>query len=180
MTGQQGGDRETHLMEGTDGHEPSILSRSSRVGLEGHCVKPSDSAELRRHIVEHLVVSLGLVNWSKRVDVGKLGPGDGDHLSSGVELHCARPEGDHRVGEGQVLVLQALEVPQHRVLVVVRVENRVLEEGGGTGERSYTALNTGGQAGSREGSRLASIESLEEAIHVLELGGLVKGDSNSL
>ena len=57
------------------------------------------------------------------------GQGDRDHLAGRVELHRARAQGDHRVVEGQVTVLQALQVAQHLVLGVVGVEYRMGQDG---------------------------------------------------
>lgn len=68
------------------------------------------------HITRWRVHSL---RGSEGVDVGKLGPGDGDHLRGGVQLHRARSQTDHRRVQGQVLVLQALQVPQHLGLLIV-------------------------------------------------------------
>lgn len=58
------------------------------------------------------------------MDVGKLGPGDGDHLGRGVQLHRARAKADHRRVERQVLVLQALQVSQHLGLLAYKEERK--------------------------------------------------------
>ena len=64
------------------------------------------------------------------MQVGQLGPADGDHLAGGIQLHGAAAQGNHGVGKGQVLVLQPLQVAQHLVLALVQVEDLVLQEGG--------------------------------------------------
>jgi hypothetical protein len=63
------------------------------------------------------------------VDIGELGPGDGDHLGGGVQLHGAGAEGDHAVHQRQVLGLQPVDIPQQLVL-------RVVPGAGGTEEGS--------------------------------------------
>jgi hypothetical protein len=52
-----------------------------------------------------------LVKGHERVDVVDLGPGDGNHLSSSVELHGARAEGNHGGVETHVLGLEVEHVP---------------------------------------------------------------------
>jgi hypothetical protein len=79
------------------------------------------------------LVALGLVEGGEGVDVGELGPGDGDHLGGGVQLHGAGAEGDHAVHQRQVLGLQPVDVPQQLVLRVVP----------GTGQREEGSTETG-------------------------------------
>ena len=57
-----------------------------------------------------------------------------DDFASCIELHRTRPEGDHRVGEGDILALQSLDVAHHLGLGVVLVEDLIGEEGRGTDE----------------------------------------------
>lgn len=70
------------------------------------------------------------------MDVGELGPGDRDHLGSGVELHGARTQANHGRVEGQVFVLEALQVAKHLSLcTAIRLSAvKWLPPWGGTGE----------------------------------------------
>eukprot|EP00983_Pelagomonas_calceolata_P072654 1151812-Pelagomonas_calceolata.AAC.1 len=63
---------------------------------------------------------LGCPTWCIWVQACQLRPCDGHHLSRGVQLHGARAQWDHAVCQGQVLVLQALQVPAVRVCMCVR------------------------------------------------------------
>ena len=57
--------------------------------------------------------SLYSLRGREGVNVGEFRPGDGDHFRGGVELHRAGSEADHRRVQGEVFVLEALQVPQH-------------------------------------------------------------------
>ena len=59
------------------------------------------------------------------MDVGKLRPGDRDHLAGGVEFHGATAQRDHAAVQRQILVAQAADITQHAGLGMVRVEHRV-------------------------------------------------------
>jgi hypothetical protein len=72
-------------------------------------------------------IALRLVARGEGVHAAEFRPGDRDHLAGRVQLHGAGAERDHRVVERQILVLQRLQVAQHLVFGVVRVEHRVGE-----------------------------------------------------
>mmetsp|Transcript_26413 Transcript_26413/g.67196 ORF Transcript_26413/g.67196 Transcript_26413/m.67196 type:complete len:1036 (+) Transcript_26413:699-3806(+) len=163
-----------------DGHEARVLAAGARVGLQRHGVKARDGAQLHGQVLEHLHVPLRLVGGHEGVQVGELGPRDGRHLARGVELHGARAQRDHGVSQRQVLVLQPLQVAQHVVLVVVRVEHGVREEGGGARKGAHARLHRGRQRGGGEGRGLAAVEHLEQRVHVGQRGGLVDGDAHGL
>ena len=57
----------------------------------------------------------------------KLGPGDGNHLAGGIELHGATAQRNHAAVERQVFVAECADVAQHACLAMVGVENRVGE-----------------------------------------------------
>ena len=84
------------------------------------------------------------------MQVGQLGPCDGHHLAAGVELHGAGAERDHGVCEGQVPVLQALQVAEHLVLAVVGVEDGSLQELAAPLELAKGAVHLQGLAGRAE------------------------------
>lgn len=91
--------------------------------------------------LKHLLVASSLVKGHKGMQVSQLRPADGNHFSGGVQLHGAATQGNHGVREGQVLVLQPLQVAQHLVLTLIEVKDFVLQEGCGPLEAPYTCLN---------------------------------------
>jgi hypothetical protein len=50
-------------------------------------------------LAEQLLVALGLIQRRKGMQMAEAGPGHGEHLGRGVELHGAGAEGDHRVDQ---------------------------------------------------------------------------------
>ena len=115
----------TAAVVGADREEPGELALAAGVGLQAHGVVAGAGDEHLFELVDQLAVALGLPGGSEGVDVGALGPGDGEHLGGGVELHGARAERDHRAVEGEVLVGQTPKVAEHLVLAVVAVEHRM-------------------------------------------------------
>jgi len=116
---------------GPNAAKTSVLTVGTAVGLEGDAIKASDLAEVPLELVEEGLVALGLLQGDEGVHVGELGPSDGDHLGGGVQLHGARPQRDHRGGQGQVLGLQLVQVAEHLGLRVEGVEDLVGEVRGG-------------------------------------------------
>ena len=113
--------------------------------------------------------------------IGKLGPGDGNHLAGGVELHGARAQRNHAAIERQIFVAQLADVTQHAGFGVVAIEHRVCEVSAGTtqarGDEAVAAffkrcpigqgLATFGKAG-------------PQGFNVVTRGGFVQGHSNAV
>ena len=114
------------LVEGTDSAQAGVLTGSARVRLQGHCIVTGNSNQPIAQVLNQLVPALCLVLRNQRVDVGETGPGDGFHLSCGVQLHGARAQRNHSAIQGQVLVCQVTQVAHHLGLGAVLVEDRVL------------------------------------------------------
>ena len=120
-----------------------------------------------------------LVGRREGVGQGELGPGDGDHLAGGVELHGARAQRDHGAVQRQVLVRQLADVAQHAGLAVVTVENRVRHEAAGAAQRF------GDQRGDAffklfKGGQLLTVlyEQAPQRGDVFSRGGFVQGDAH--
>jgi hypothetical protein len=162
------------LVEGADDEEAGVFALRAGVGLEGDGGEAGDLGEPGFEVGEELRVALGLVGGGEGVELTELGPGDGEHLAGGVELHRARAERDHRVDEGKVLGLEALDVAEHLVLGVVAVEDRRGEERRGAGVRSGEpgALDLGGERGA------GGAEEGDQLLDLLERGGLVERDTD--
>lgn len=63
--------------------------------------------------LDHLKVTLDLINRSKRMDRTKFGPGERNHTARAVQFHRTASERDHRVDETKILGLQMIDVPKH-------------------------------------------------------------------
>ena len=110
-----------------DHHQPGKFTLGAAVGLEGNPGKPRDFSQIALKLGEHGSCAFGLVCGAERVQLRKRRPRDGDQFGRRVQLHGARPERDHGVGQAQILVLQVLDVPHHLRLGAVAVEDRVVE-----------------------------------------------------
>ena len=112
------------------------------------------------------------------VEVAELGPGDGDHLGGGVELHGAGAEGDHGAVEGEVAVGEAADVAEHLGLGVVLVEDGVGEDGagalevGGDGLGGFDAANAG-TSGAKQDQRVSMRAGV--VVSSSEMASLVSG-----
>jgi hypothetical protein len=93
------------------------------LGWRETAAKPVISASQASRSLKSFCVAAGLFGRRERVQPAELGPGDGEHLARGVELHRARAERDHRVAEREVLRLQPADVAEHLVLGVIAVEH---------------------------------------------------------
>ena len=115
-------------MISADGQEPGIFALTAGIGLKGDRIEAGDLGEPGLQVLEQSLVTLGLLSRHEGVDVGKTGPGYGDHLGAGIQLHGAGAEGDHGAVQRQVLELQAPEIAQHFRLAAVTGEDGVVEK----------------------------------------------------
>ncbi len=106
----------------TDGQQTGELPLTACVRLQRHCVVAGDFGQPAFQLVDQLSVTDSLIFRSERMNVGKFGPGNGLHLSSGVELHGATAERDHGAVEGEIAVRQPPQPTQHLVFAAVEME----------------------------------------------------------
>ena len=149
-----------------DRQQPGILTLGAGVGLERHGVVAGDLGQPALEVVDEFEISLRLLERRERVDVGELGPGDGEHLGRRVELHRAGAKRDHRAIERDVLVLQPPQVAQHLGFAAVAVEHLVSEEvglasqsrkAGPTGRRRRSANRTSTKNDSSTASTISGV-----------------------
>ena len=114
---------------GLDGQQAGVFTLAAGVGLQADARVTGGLTQPGAQQGVQLLVAQQLVGRREGVHVGKLGPGDGDHLAGGVELHGAAAQRDHAAVQRQVFVAQAADIAQHRRLGVVGVEHRVRQEG---------------------------------------------------
>ena len=112
-----------------NGDQAGVFALGTGVRLHADGVEAGDGLQPVSQAGDHFQITCGLIARGEGVQTAEFRPGDRDHLAGRVELHGARAKRDHRVVERQVLVLQRLEVAQHLVFGVVRVEHRMLEDG---------------------------------------------------
>ncbi len=109
---------------GADGEQPGILALAAGIGLQRHRGEAGDARQPGFQLADQRDIARRLVHRCEGVDVAEAGEGDGDHLRRRVQLHGAGTERDHAAVERDVLVLEGLQVAQHPVLGMVRVEHR--------------------------------------------------------
>ena len=113
---------------GANHHEAGELALGARVGLQRHGSESSDGGERPLEFGDHAAVAWRLLHRRERVDRGEFGPADRQHRRHRRELHGARPEGNHRPVQADVLALEAADVACHLGLRMMAVEDRMGEE----------------------------------------------------
>ena len=113
---------------GLNDQETRVFALRACIGLQADAFVARGLAQPVPQLLVQLGIALELISRGKGVHMGKLGPGDGDHLAGGVELHGAAAQRDHAAVQRQVLVGQLADVAQHAGLGVVTVEDGVREE----------------------------------------------------
>ena len=166
------------LVEGLDDQQPRVLTLAAGVGLQADAGITRGLGQPGAQLVVHGPVAGELVARRKGMHVRKLGPGDGDHLAGGVELHGAAAERDHAAVQRQVLVAQGPDVAQHFGFAVMAVEHRVPEVAARAtqrlGDHRFDALLEGHHVG----QRLAGLgEKLPQRADVVARGGFVQRDA---
>ena len=140
---------------GLDGQQARVLALAAGVGLQAHARIAGDAGQPLAQLVVQQLVAGALLQRGKGVHVGELGPGDGDHLAGGVELHGARAQRDHAPVQRQVLVRELADVAQHGRLAVVRVEHRVRQIAAGAVQRGRDQIGRAALECGKVGQRLA-------------------------
>ncbi|OQC13295.1 MAG: hypothetical protein BWX79_01051 [Alphaproteobacteria bacterium ADurb.Bin100] len=74
---------------GLDGQQAGVFALAARVGLQADAGVARGLAQPGAQLLVQFAVALQLVGRREGVHVGKFGPGDGDHLAGGIELHGA-------------------------------------------------------------------------------------------
>ena len=101
------------VMKRFDDQHARVLTLRAGVGLQADACVARGLAQPAAQLLVQLGIAKLLVSRRKRVDVGKLWPGDGNHLAGRIQLHGARAERDHAAVQRQILVAQAADVAQH-------------------------------------------------------------------
>jgi len=145
-------------------------------------VETSDLAQILLKLFDDSMVSLHLVLRRKRMDVAELWPGDGDHAAGAVQLHRATAEGDHAVGEAEILGGEVVDVAEHLRLGVMLVEDGVGEDLRGPGQFSGDGRLCGlSEVCERDGRlRRGRGKDIDQIDQVLGGNALIKGNTNTV
>lgn len=111
-----------------DGHETSVLTCSTTVWLRGDAVVLCNAYEVFLNLMNQSLETLALVKRSEWMKIGETVESYWNHANSGVKLHGARTESDHRIGQTHVLVGKSLNVSHHVSLGELHVELILLQE----------------------------------------------------
>ena len=125
----------TMLVIRLDRHQSRVLALTPGVRLQADSGESGDLGQPRLQRFEQAGVALPLLFGSERMERAEFRPGDRGHLAGRVELHRARAERDHGVGEREVARLQFGDVPEQRGLGPVLMEHGVGHVGRRSGDR---------------------------------------------
>jgi hypothetical protein len=139
------------LVVAADRQQAGVFALRARVGLQADVVVAGDLAQRGRQARDQLVIALALRGGRERMHQREFGPGDGDHLGRGVQLHGAGAQRNHGAVQRQVLVGQLAQVAQHVGFRLHAGEHRMLEDGAFTGHR-------GGDAAGRLGVQRLDVQ----------------------
>ncbi|OIQ66860.1 hypothetical protein GALL_515680 [mine drainage metagenome] len=167
-------------VKGANRHHAGVFALAAGVGLQAD---PGVTGGLAQPVAQ-LAVEFGVTGTlpgrGKRVNGGKLGPGDRDHLAGGVELHGATAQRDHAAVQRQIKIAQAADVAQHAGFTVVAVEYRVAQIGA-------TAQQGGGQQRGHAGLELSDFwhglpglgKEGPELLKIIACGGFIERDAQA-
>ena len=155
---------------GPDGAQTGVFARRARVGLEADAGETGDGLQLFAQVMDEFLVALSLVAGHQGVYAGESCEAQGEHLGGGVELHRARAERNHGVGQRYVLAVQAFDVAHHLRLGVVEVEDLV----GQVGSRAAQGFGDAAGFGQCPGGSPVGADGLAEECHQL-VEGLIVG-----
>ena len=174
----------TCCMERPDHHQPGKFTLGAAVGLEGNPGKTCDFSQIALKLGEHGAGAFRLVCGTERVQLRKCRPRDGDQFGRRVQLHGARPERNHGVGQAQVFVLQMLDVPHHLRLGAVAVEDGVVEvihRAGQGAQESFLKDHALDGAHAKDGAQRRKVVAVDALVqgnpHVFAVGVVAQVDA---
>src|SRR3546814_7365253 len=77
------------LMVAAYGQQAGELALRARIGLQADRIVAGNFAQGSRQTIDKFFVALALHSRGKWMHIAELGPGDGDHLGGGIQLHGA-------------------------------------------------------------------------------------------
>ena len=114
---------------GANGQKPGIFTLAAGIGLQRHRGKPGHIRQPAFQPSDHRQITPRLIRRGKGMDIGKTGEGDGDHLRRRIQLHGAGTQRNHAPVQRHILVFQPLDITQHGMFGVVRIEHLSRQNG---------------------------------------------------
>ena len=102
-----------------DSHQTCILACSTRSRLQVASGKARDSSQLLLQVFHNLHISSHLLSRCQWVNAHITGIGHRYHCSRRVELHGARTQWNHCMGQTNIFALQTFEITHHLGLGVI-------------------------------------------------------------
>ena len=161
----------------TDHAETGIFTCSTRIRLESHACKTSDDLELVRQVFDECLITLCLIFRYEWVNVHETCVAEWSHFLSSIELHGTRTEGNHRVGEGDILAFEALDVAHHFGFSMILVEHFVSEERAGTSQFSISEQSFRNILHIEERFFGSDAEDMEKYVQLLDISSFVDADT---
>ena len=115
----------TALVITRNSNQARVFALGTGVRLHTDGVEAGNGLQPVGQTLDHFEITGSLLTRRKRMHIRKGWPGNRNHLAGGVELHGARAQRDHGMIQRQITILQRLQVAQHLVFGMVRIENRV-------------------------------------------------------
>ena len=112
-----------------DHEQPGELTLRARVRLQRDLREAGDFCKHVLELAEQRAVPGGLLSRRERMQPVELTPRQRDHLGRGVQLHGARPKGNHGGGKGQVARFEPLDIAEHLGLGAVPMKHRMRQVG---------------------------------------------------
>ena len=156
-----------------------VLALCARVGLQRRRDKTADLSEPLFEFSEERGVTSRLIQGGEWMEAGHLRPRHTRNLAGRVQFHRARAERDHAHFQREVTRLQPVQVPKHLGLGMVPVEHLVLEirRGSTSPDRQLRRRPPLRELSGGEVRSHATVEDLEEVVHVIGRRDLVEGDT---
>ena len=160
---------------GLDDQQPSVFTLRACVGLQADAGITGCLAQPVAQLPVEFGITAQLILGRKRMDICKLWPSDGNHLAGRIELHGAAAQRNHAAVQCQVLVAKHADIAQHPGFGMVRVKDRMRQEGAGPAQvRGNQRFDTLLESADDRNSLARLRKERPEQFDVAATGGLVQ------
>ena len=106
-----------------DNAKPCIFTCRTGIRLQTDACKACDDFQFFTEIVYQFTVALCLVLGNKRMHAHEFRTTEGQHFRRSVQLHGAGTQGNHGVGKGNILAIEAFDITHHFRFCVIFIEH---------------------------------------------------------